>query len=159
MKKPRGDSSTVVDAVKPRATRSAATIADSAERPACSGLLIASERKEVVVLTSYDDTGAHETRLWVVDNRRGTWLRCGDRHRKWCRRVGARPQVLMRRNGETRPYTAVVVDQPDTISFINLLMRKKYGWTDLVILTLERTDDPIAIRVEPRDGADVEEAN
>jgi hypothetical protein len=115
-----------------------------------AGLLVSSELMEVVVLTSYDDAGAHETRLWVVDNKRGTWLRCGDRYRTWCRRVGARPQVLMRRNGETRPYTAVVVDEPGAISFVNVLMRKKYGWTDLLILVLERTDDPIAIRVEPR---------
>jgi hypothetical protein len=115
-----------------------------------AGLFVASELMEVVVLTSYDDAGAHETRLWVVDNKRGTWLRCGDRDRQWCRRVGARPQVLMRRNGETLPYTAVVVDQPEPISFVNTLMRKKYGWTDLLILTLERTDDPIAIRLEPR---------
>ena len=115
-----------------------------------AGLLVSSELMEVVVVTSYDDAGAHETRLWVVDNRRGTWLRCGDRYRQWCRRVGARPQVLMRRNDETLPYTAVVVDEPGAISFVNLLMRKKYGWTDLLILTLERTDDPIVIRVEPR---------
>jgi hypothetical protein len=115
------------------------------------GLLVASETMEVVVLTSYDDSGAHETRLWVVDNPRGTWLRCGDRERAWCRRVGARPEVLLRRNGETRPHLAVVVDEPDTIAHINARMRKKYGLTDLLILKLERTDDPIAVRLEPRE--------
>ncbi len=115
-----------------------------------AGLMVSSELREVVVLTSADDTGsAVETRLWIVDSAGHAWLRAGGPDRDWYRRVQDHPNVSVMRNGVDRPHRAVVVNVPEVRSHIDQLMRKKYGVTDALIHILEGSPQTVAIRLDP----------
>ena len=115
------------------------------------GLLVASERMEVVVLASRDASGAaHETRLWIVDSDDSTWLRCGSSERDWLARVRANPEVELRRGGTLARFRAVVVDDPAVAARVDELMREKYGVTDLLIQLLEGRPQGVPVRLVPR---------
>jgi hypothetical protein len=110
---------------------------------------IASESGEVVVLTTHDDGDAtHTTRLWVVDADGNGWLRSGSSESSWYRRLVARPDIEVERNGTTASYTA----QPETEKRdeINGKMREKYGWADSYIGFWFGREDSIPVRLIPR---------
>jgi hypothetical protein len=119
---------------------------------ALGGALYAlSESGEVVILHSRDaDGAARSTHLWVVDADGHAWLRSGGRERGWFVNAAARPEVELERNGETKPYRAVVADAPEQVERVDALMREKYGFTDWLILTLEGNPESVAVRLEPR---------
>jgi hypothetical protein len=64
------------------------------------------ESAEVVVLETRDATGAHSTRLWVIDDAGSAWLRTGDPTSPWLARLRANPEVVVARRGERREYRA-----------------------------------------------------
>jgi hypothetical protein len=110
-----------------------------------------SESGEVVVLHSRSADGApRSTHLWIVDEGGASWLRSGGRERGWFRNVAALPEVELERNGETKPYRAIVVDTPADGARVAAAMREKYGWIDALILTLEGQPESVAVRLEPR---------
>ncbi len=110
-----------------------------------------SESREVVVLRARDAAGdVRATHLWVIDDGGTAWLRSGGPERGWFVRVKAAPQVELERGGETRAYTAVVVETPETVARVNRLMREKYGWIDALIERIEGGWEPIAVRLDPR---------
>ncbi len=120
---------------------------------ALAGALYAlSESREVVILHSSAADGAAErsTHLWIVDDGGSAWLRSGGRERGWFRSVVAEPEVEVERNGETKPYHAVVVDEPAQAARVDALMREKYGWIDALILTLEGRPEGVPVRLDPR---------
>jgi hypothetical protein len=109
------------------------------------------EWDEVVILHSREAGGALQaTHLWVVDDAGAAWLRSGGRERGWFVRVAANPEVELERGGETRPYTAVVVDSPESAARVTALMREKYGWIDALIEFVEGGWTPVAVRLDPR---------
>ena len=110
-----------------------------------------SESREVVILHSQAETGeAQATHLWVVDDAGAAWLRSGGRDRGWFVRVAAQPEVELERAGETRAYTAVVVETPEAAARVTSLMREKYGWIDALIEVVEGGWQPVAVRLDPR---------
>jgi hypothetical protein len=119
---------------------------------ALAGALYAlSESREVVILHTRDQTGAvSATHLWVVDEAGVAWLRSGGRERGWFVSLAANPEVELERGGETRAYTAVVVDTPEAAARVSERMREKYGWIDALIERFEGGWDPIAVRLEAR---------
>jgi deazaflavin-dependent oxidoreductase (nitroreductase family) len=116
-----------------------------------AALYALSESVEVVILHSRDASGvARSTHLWVVDDAGAAWLRSGGRERGWFAHLAANPEVELERGGDTRAYTAVVVDTAEAASRVSEKMREKYGWIDALIERLEGGWDPIAVRLEPR---------
>ncbi len=106
---------------------------------------------EVVILHSRADTGQMEaTHLWVVDDAGAAWLRSSGRERGWFVRVAANPAVELERGGETRQYTAVIVDAPEAASRVTARMREKYGWIDALIEFVEGGWQPVAVRLDTR---------
>jgi hypothetical protein len=64
--------------------------------------IIGAESGEVIVLhTTGADGAGHTTRLWIVDDADGAWLRAGHDGLPWFRDLEARPDVAM--NGAGRP--------------------------------------------------------
>jgi hypothetical protein len=116
------------------------------------GVYVASESGEVVVLQAWDDQKvAHETRLWVVDADGFAWIRTGNPNSSWLGRVRANPDVEVTRGGETKPFRAVVVPDPEVRDRTNRLVLEKYGFAErflrMVMMTPERVT---AVRLEPR---------
>lgn len=112
--------------------------------------VVLAESGEVVVLETRDAAGAHETRLWVVDEGGAAWLRTGDPTSPWLARLRANPDVAVTRRGERREYRAVPVEDAKARERINALTLEKYGWRER---TLRAGMDPSGvtpIRLEPR---------
>jgi hypothetical protein len=115
------------------------------------GYLAMAESGEVVVLETNDAAGAHETRVWVVDDAGSAWLRTGDAKSAWLVRIRSNPEVAVTRAGERREYRAVPVDDPATRERINALTLEKYGLAEQILRAVMM--DPAGatpIRLEPR---------
>src|SRR5262245_52184637 len=99
-------------------------------------------------------TGTVENRdyfatLWVVEDEGRLWIRAETRQRRWLPAVLARPEVELRRAGQTRLYEAQPMDDAQAIAYVNALFREKSGLAArLRELTSER--DPLPIRLDPR---------
>lgn len=114
-------------------------------------LYLLSESREVVILHSRDASGGDQTtHLWIVDDAGVAWLRSGGPDRGWFVRVKANPAVEVERAGETRAYTAAIVETPETTARVDRLMREKYGWIDSLIERIEGGWTPIAVRLDAR---------
>jgi hypothetical protein len=114
-------------------------------------LYLLSESREVVILHTRDGGGAERTtHLWVVDDAGKAWLRTGGPDRGWFVRAKANPAVEVERAGEKRPYTATIVEAPETTARVDQLMREKYGWIDALIERLEGGFSTIAVRLDER---------
>jgi len=106
-----------------------------------------------LVLVTFDADGArHETRLAVEDDEQGrTWVQSGHHFRGWYERVLANPQVEVVRNGETRPYTAVPIDTPETEAHIRELFQRRGGPIRFAIIrALLLWADIKPVRLDPR---------
>jgi len=83
--------------------------------------------REVVVLRTQETDGSWlETRLWIVDDGKVSWLHGGES--RWVRNLEARPVVEVERGGETRLYQARTVRGPHPR--VHELLRAKYGLAD-----------------------------
>jgi len=90
---------------------------------------LASERVEVVELTTIDETGDMQTtRLWVVDDEGYQYLRVGADGSGWYSRIQRSKEVTVRRGEESKIYT--VTERADKSKRINELMQQKYTWGD-----------------------------
>jgi hypothetical protein len=112
--------------------------------------VVASESGEVVVLRTFADGVAKETRVWIVDDRGTSWLRAGQPTSSWYRRILANPDIEVRRGSETREYRAFPLEGGPAAEHINALMLRKYGWADEVIGFLFDRSSAVAIRLDPR---------
>lgn len=113
--------------------------------------LVMAESGEVVVLETRDAEGAHETRVWVVDDAGSAWLRTGDEKAAWLARLRTNPEVAVTRGGQRGEYRAVPVDDPATRDRINQLTLEKYGLAERILRAVMM--DPAGatpIRLEPR---------
>jgi hypothetical protein len=112
------------------------------------------ERVEVVVLHSHDAEGEHATRLWVVDDAGSAWLRTGSANATWLPRIRSNPAVEVERGGAAVAYSAVVLDDAETVARINQRTLEKYGWSEELLRSLG--DEPgaqVAIRLDPTRAA------
>ena len=88
--------------------------------------MYASERGEVVVLTTQDAAGLPKTtRIWVVDYQQHAWLRAGSPSAGWAKRLITTPTIKVQRGNQTQTFTAVPV--PDARAPVNALFADKYG--------------------------------
>src|SRR3990172_3563933 len=93
--------------------------------------IIGAESREVVVLhTTGADGASHTTRLWIVDDADGAWLRAGHDGSSWFRDLEARPDVEVERGGETLGVRAVPSRDPADRARINALTATKEGWAE-----------------------------
>jgi hypothetical protein len=125
-----------------------------------SGLVVASfaigmigaETGEVVVLHTIGADGArHTTRLWIVDDADGAWLRAGHDASSWFRHLEAHPDVEVERDGRTLALRAVPSRDPTDRARINALTARKYGWAETLYgMVSSRDEAAIPIRLEPR---------
>ena len=114
--------------------------------------MIGAETGEVVVLhTTGADGAGHATRLWIVDDADGAWLRAGHDGSSWFRDLEARPDVQVERGGETLAVRAVPSRDPADRARINALTATKYGWAETLYgMVSSRDDAAIPIRLERR---------
>jgi hypothetical protein len=114
--------------------------------------MIGAETGEVVVLhTTGADGASLTTRLWIVDDADGAWLRAGHDGSSWFRDLEARPDVEVERGGETLAVRAVPSRDAADRARINALTATKYGWAEsLYGMVSSRDDAAIPIRLEPR---------
>lgn len=101
--------------------------------------------REVVVLRTETPSGEwRETRLWIVDDERGSWLHGGNS--QWMRDLRERPVVTVVRDGRERRYRARVVPGPHPQ--IHALLRAKYGIADRWVRFVGADDEfsaPVAL--------------
>lgn len=111
--------------------------------------VVASESGEVVILRTFDDGGAHETRLWIVDEAGTSWLRAGQPGASWYQRIRQEPRVEVERGGEVRTYQAFPIENGPPVDHVNALMLRKYGWADQYIGMMVDRSAAVAIRLDP----------
>jgi hypothetical protein len=114
--------------------------------------IVGAETREVVVLhTTGADGTSHTTRLWIVDDADGAWLRAGHDGLPWFRNLEARPDVVVERGGETLAVRTVPSRDPSDRARINALTATKYGWAEsLYAMVSDSNNAAIPIRLEPR---------
>jgi hypothetical protein len=113
--------------------------------------VIGAESREVVVLhTTGADGASHTTRLWIVDDADGAWLRAGHDGLPWFRDLEARPEVKVERGGETLAMRAVPSRDPADHGRIQALTATKYGWAESLYAMVGGGAVAIPIRLEPR---------
>jgi hypothetical protein len=111
--------------------------------------MLASERGEVVVITTTDVAGAqHETHVWIVDDEGHPWIRSGSQESGWYARLKETPTLDLERNGAHIQYTVEAVAEKQ--AHINALMRAKYGWADAYIGVFFPRVNSVAIRLDLR---------
>ena len=114
-------------------------------------VMVAAETPEVVALhTTGADGASHTTRLWIVDDADGAWLRAGNEGSSWFRDLEARPNVEIERGGETLAVRAVPSRDPADRARINALTATKYGWAESLYAMVGGGNVAIPIRLEPR---------
>ena len=85
--------------------------------------------REVVILHKWTPGGeVHETRLWIVDEGRHSWLHHGYADSEWIRRLATDPIVTVERDGKARRYRAM--PDPESHQRVHELLREKYGIAD-----------------------------
>lgn len=113
-------------------------------------VLVASESGEVVVLRTFENGVAKETRLWIVDDQGTSWLRAGGTASSWYQRILANPDIEVERGDETFDYRAFPLEGGPAADHVNALMLRKYSWADQVIDLMTDRSQAIAIRLDPR---------
>jgi hypothetical protein len=113
--------------------------------------MIGAESGEVIVLhTTSVDGASQTTRLWVVDDAAGAWLRAGHDGLPWFRDLEARPDVTIERGGEILAVRAVPSRDPADCARINALTATKYGWRESLYVMVGGGKVAIPIRLDPR---------
>ena len=110
---------------------------------------VAGERIEVARLRSFDERGVvHETKLWVVDQPDGAWVRVARPERQWFQRLRKNPEIeIVRQGGAPLKVRATPDLSTDTKVRIDRAFRDKYGIVDWWYGLLLRSN-PIPVRLE-----------
>ncbi|MGH0029616.1 MAG: hypothetical protein ACQGVC_07490 [Myxococcota bacterium] len=108
--------------------------------------------RSLVLITTDAEGQRHETRLAVVEDAEGNaWVQSGHHFRGWYHRAVANPQVEVVRLGETKPYTAVPIDTPESEALIEELFIQRGGaLRHFVIRALLLFADVKPVRLDPR---------
>jgi hypothetical protein len=110
---------------------------------------VAGERIEVARLRTFDERGVvHETKLWVVDQPDGAWVRVARPERQWLQRLRKNPEIeIVRRDAAPLKVRATPDPSTDTKARIDRAFREKYGIVDWWYGLLLRSN-PIPVRLE-----------
>jgi hypothetical protein len=103
--------------------------------------------REVVTLRTQRADGTwQETRLWIVDDGRSSWLHSGGA--SWLERFDGDPVVEVDRGGQTLRYRAHAV--PGRHPEVDEMLRTKYGVADRwVRLIAPDNEETVAVRLDP----------
>jgi hypothetical protein len=101
---------------------------------------------EVITLrTRRPDRGWQETRLWIVDDERASWLHSAGQ--RWAHRFDGDPVVEIVRNGRVQLYRAHATPGPHPR--VHTLLRAKYGWADRWVRFISGGDEQtLAVRLD-----------
>ncbi len=105
------------------------------------------------VLRVFDAEGEPvEKRLAVVEDADGNvWVQSGHHFRGWYHALLENPEVELDRGGETRKYTAVPVDTPESEALVKGLLRERAGPVRFAIIrTVLLFADVKPVRLDPR---------
>ncbi len=110
---------------------------------------VAGEQTEVARLRTFDARSVvHETKLWVVDQPDGAWVRVARPERQWFQRLRKNPEIEVIRNGAApRKLRATPDLSTDTKLRIDRAFREKYGIVDWWYGVVLRSN-PIPVRLE-----------
>ena len=110
---------------------------------------VAGERIEVARLRTFDERGVvHETKLWVVDQPDGAWVRVARPERQWLQRLRKNPEIeILRHDAAPLKVRATPDPSTDTKARIDRAFREKYGIVDWWYGLLLRSN-PIPVRLE-----------
>lgn len=108
---------------------------------------------EVVVVRTYDASGApHETRVTVIDIEGEAWVR-GRPYRGWFRRIEVNPKAELYRGGTWRRVRAEVSRDPaDAAAFEQVMLDthgRVYQFLDVVA---QMSSNEVPVRLVPREG-------
>ena len=86
------------------------------------------QRGNTAVLRTFDEKGRpHDTVLALHDDGGQLWVESGHWFRGWYHRLQRNPDVELTRGGETKPYRAVPVDNPEALARMEQLMGRDSG--------------------------------
>ena len=110
---------------------------------------VAGEQTEVARLRISDARSVvHETKLWIVDQPDGAWVRVARPERQWFKRLRAQPEIEIIRNGGA-PQRMRATPDPSTETKLRIdrAFRDKYGLVDWWYGVVLRRD-PIPVQLE-----------
>lgn len=106
---------------------------------------------EGVLHTTDADGKVHETRMIVLRDGDQLWVQSGHHFRGWYHRLVAHPEVELDFEGETRPSTAVPLEDPVSRANIHRLIEERVGAVQArVIRVLLLFADVKPVRLDPR---------
>jgi hypothetical protein len=107
------------------------------------------EQTEVARLRTSDARSVvHETKLWIVDQPDGAWVRVARPERQWFKRLRAQPEIeIIRNGGAPQKMRATPDPSTETKLRIDRAFRDKYGIVDWWYGLLLRSN-PIPVRLE-----------
>jgi len=108
---------------------------------------------EFVELGTVDaDGNGYRSEVWMVEVDGVPYLRSGWPDSHWLDRLRATPRVEIERDGHTRLYRAVVVDDATVRDAVNRAMAAKYGVADWLIRRAVDMEASVPVRLEPVEG-------
>jgi hypothetical protein len=108
---------------------------------------------EVVTLYTTDADGHRfDTELWITDYAGHLYVR-GAANRAWVQRLQKRPRVELEGAGRNGSYEARPIRDAAVTAAVKAAMEEKYGAAELLAETVFERREPLAIRLDPVDGA------
>jgi hypothetical protein len=108
---------------------------------------------EVVTLTTTDTDGQRfHTELWIADLDGHLYVQ-GSPNRAWVKRLQRQPRVELEGAGRSGRYEARPVRDAALSAAVKNAMEEKYGTAELLAETVFERREPLAIRLDPIDGA------
>lgn len=103
------------------------------------------------VLRSHDAAGkSHDTVLSVIEDGDTLWVQSGHHFRGWYHRVRQNPDVELIRSGDSKPYRAVPLDDPETKAHVIRLLKEQNGFGYYVARAMLLFAEIKPVRLDPR---------
>lgn len=116
--------------------------------------VVALESNEVAVLRTFGNgEDVLEVRVWVADDRGGTWIEAANPRKEFFRRMLRNPVVELVRRDVKRSYRAVPDSSREAHDRVRTLLARKYGWADRWIGVLVDTSESVAVHLVPVEEA------
>jgi hypothetical protein len=117
------------------------------------GAALCIDEGEVVTLTTTDADGQrYHTELWIADFDGHLYVQ-GPPSRAWVKRLEREPRVELEGAGRSGRYEARPVLDAAVSAAVKNAMEEKYGAAELLAETIFERREPVAIRLDPVDGA------
>lgn len=119
------------------------------------GTSLCLDEGEVVTLITTDADGHRfDTELWITDYAGHLYVR-GSPSRAWVQRLQKQPRVELQGDDRSGSYEARPIRDATVRAAVKAAMEEKYGAVELLAETVFERREPLAIRLDPVDGAAV----